>query len=640
MLLLIFTPVVFSQDDDGAPPPPKIAQPVSAKTTLRGRVFYEDTGRVVRRTSVMLMPVEGGGRELSGITDNDGNLEIKNVPTGRYYAFINAPGVVSPFAYADLRKAGRELLDEPQASFPVIDVNGISDINIQIGARRGGAIGGRITYSNGDPAIGVKVEILRKVEDEYMPVLPNLSALVGMYSGGGLFQTDDRGVYRMSGLPEGEYIVKVSENASHGKPDTRGGGYGGGFESMLFGGSSMLNVFYDNALDQEKAQKINLQLGQDLSEINIIIPDRELHSIEGKLVAAKDKLPIRNAKLTIKRADDETTEERGIFPKIPQVVYTDGKGIWRFNELPKGTYKIVAEPSNSDFDAKDQAYGYEPEDPSEMYTANVANAVTNTAYYSTNAYGRDRGPEKPPEPKFTKAVKEFTVEEKDVTEQVIELAFGATLSGTVVLEKAKGFGGGIAITARSDKDDLVAATSVWLYEFNDGPGKPMKPQEFRLDGITSGKSTISITPSGQSNDYYVKSAASSQIDLLKGPFDLKDSAVFANIRIVLASDVGTLKGTVMDSGRQPVSGLTLTFVPTDPAKFSTSTYYRTARTNADGEFEVKLPPFEYAVVFMPTRTKSQDDLAKWLTTAVKQAQTFKIEPGTTSKTTIKFDRPK
>ncbi|MBP7416059.1 MAG: carboxypeptidase regulatory-like domain-containing protein, partial [Pyrinomonadaceae bacterium] len=179
-----------------------------------------------------------------------------------------------------------------------------------------------------------------------------------------------------------------------------------------------------------------------------------------------------------------------------------------------------------------------------------------------------------------------------------------------------------------------------FYEFAPDAGKSIKPQDFRLDGIPSGKNSISITPSGQNSDYYVKSAASNQIDLLKGPFDFKDREVFANIRIVLASDVGILKGTVIDSSRQPVSGLTLTFVPADPAKFSTSTYYRTARTNAEGEFEIKLPPFEYAVVFIPARTKGQDDLVSWLTTAVKQAQTFKIEPGATSKATIKFDRPK
>ncbi len=656
LLLLLLTPVVFSQDDDDAPPPkamPRVVQPVSAKTTLRARVYYEDTGRSVRRMSVMLMPIEGGGRDASGITDNDGNLEIKNVPTGRYYAFINAPGVVSPFAYADFRKPGRELLDEPQAGFPIIDVNGISDINVQIAARRGGAIGGRISYSNGDPAIGVKVEILRKVDDEYLPVLPNMSALMGLFSGGGgSFQTDDRGIYRLAGLPEGEYVVKVSESASHGKPDSRSG-YGRGFESMLFGGSSLLNVFYGDAFDQEKAQKINLQLGQDLSEINIIIPDRDLHSIEGKLVAAKDKLPIRNAKLTIKRADESTDEERkGIFPEIPQVVYTDGKGMWRFSDLPKGNYKIVAEPGSSDFDAKDQAYGYEPVDPSEMYSAmaNAANAMANAANaapafanasvgLSTGAY-YGRGPEKPPEPDFAKTAKEFTVEEKDLTEQVIEMSFGATLSGTVVIEKPKGYGGGMSITVKSDKDDITVSTNFGFYEFINEPGKAPKPQDFRLDGITSGKNSISITPTGRSNDYYVKSAASNQIDLLQGPFDFKDSAVFANIRIVLASDVGVLKGTVMDSGRQPVSGLTLTFVPTDPAKFSTSTYFRTARTNTDGEFEVKLPPFEYAVVFLPAKIKSQDDLVKWLTTAVKQAQTFKIEPGATSKATIKFDRAK
>ena len=641
LLLIILSPAAFAQDEDGpAVAPPKIVRPQAAKTTLRARVFYEDTGRSVRRMSVMLMPIEGSGRDVSGITDNDGNLEIKNVPTGRYYAFINAPGVVSPMAYADLRKPERDSLGDAAAGFPLIDVDGFSDINIQIGARRGGAIGGRVTYSNGDPAIGVKVEILRKLGEEYLPVMPNFSAFAGMFAGGGMFQTDDRGIYRLSGLPEGEYVVKVTESASHGKADPRAGAYGGGLDAMLFGGSSMLTVFFENAFDQEKAQKITLQLGQELSETNIIIPDRELHSIEGKLVAAKDKLPIRNAKLTIKQADDETSDERSLFAKTPQVSYTDGKGMWRFNELPKGSYKITVEAASSDFDVKDQAYGQEPADPSEIYSANAANAVANAAYYNTNAYGGDRGPGKAPEPDFSKTVKEFSVEGKDLTEQVIELSFGATLAGTITVEKPKGYGGGMSIIATSDKDDIKATASIWFYEFNEGPGKAAKPQDFRLEGIAPGKNTISITPSGQNYDYYVKSAASNQIDLLKGPFDLKDREVFANIRIVLASDVGILKGTVMDSGRQPVAGLTLTFVPTDPAKFATSTFYRTARTNAEGEFEVKLPPFEYAVVFIPERTKGQNDIAKWLTTAVKQAQTFKIEAGATSKATIKFDRQK
>ena len=49
--------------------------PEPSKSTVRGRVFYEDTGRAVRRASIMLMGKnsgDGGGREVSGLTDNNG----------------------------------------------------------------------------------------------------------------------------------------------------------------------------------------------------------------------------------------------------------------------------------------------------------------------------------------------------------------------------------------------------------------------------------------------------------------------------------------------------------------------------------------------------------------------------------------
>ena len=76
--------------------------PVPAKTTLKARVYYEDTGRPVRRMSVMLLPQTGGG-DFSGVTDALGNLEIRNVKAGKYYPLVNAPGVVTPLAYIDMR---------------------------------------------------------------------------------------------------------------------------------------------------------------------------------------------------------------------------------------------------------------------------------------------------------------------------------------------------------------------------------------------------------------------------------------------------------------------------------------------------------------------------------------------------------
>ncbi|MDQ2746773.1 MAG: carboxypeptidase-like regulatory domain-containing protein, partial [Acidobacteriota bacterium] len=278
--------------------------PTPLKATVRGRVFYEDTGRPVRRTSITLMGKSGGGRDWTGLTDNNGNFQIKDVVAGTYYAFVNAPGIISPLAYADLSRSKNEGIEEAVENFAPIIVSGIGDLDVQIPARRGGAISGRVTYADGDPAIGVKVEILRKVKEKFVPVVANFSAIFSMMMGSsGGFQTDDRGVYRFSGLPNGDYIVKVSENVSHG--DNRSRGYGG-LDESLFGGSSLLTMFYPDVLTTEKAQTVSVAAGQEMSEINIFIPNRDLFSVEGKIINSKDRSPIKNATISLKKTGENT----------------------------------------------------------------------------------------------------------------------------------------------------------------------------------------------------------------------------------------------------------------------------------------------------------------------------------------------
>src|ERR1044072_4432082 len=96
-----------------------------ANSTMRGRVYYEDTGRPVRRASIMFLRSDSGGPgEISGLTDGDGNFLIKNVSAGTYFPVINAPGVVSPIAYLDFSKMGlggggndREALEQALINF-------------------------------------------------------------------------------------------------------------------------------------------------------------------------------------------------------------------------------------------------------------------------------------------------------------------------------------------------------------------------------------------------------------------------------------------------------------------------------------------------------------------------------------------
>lgn len=367
--------------------------PEPPKSTVRGRVFYEDTGRAVRRASIMLMAknLGGGGREVSGLTDNNGYFQIKNVAAGTYYAFVNAPGVISPLAFADITKQ-KDGLEEAVEGFPPIIVSGVGDLDVQIPARRGGAVSGRVMYADGDPVIGVKVEIMRRVEKRFVGVIPSFSSIFSMMmgSGGGGFQTDDRGFYRFAGLPAGDYIIKVSENVSHSENKARGG-YSP-FDESLFGGNSLLTMFYPDVFTTEKAQTVSVLAGQEQSEINITIPDRELYAVAGKIVSGKDKSPIENARIQIKRVGDNTASIFDELGKMQQTNSSDEQGNWNFKELPKGTYNLVVEPP----------YAGSYQDDPEAY-------MNNPGAYASN---RNKNPNATPKLKLAKKIQEIVVEDK------------------------------------------------------------------------------------------------------------------------------------------------------------------------------------------------------------------------------------
>lgn len=634
LVLALFAATVpgIAQDGDVEP------TPAPAATTLKARVYYENTGRPVRRTSVMLMGHQGGGpREFSGLTDANGYLTIKNVRAGRYFAIVNAPGAVSTLAYVDVRTARNdEALNELFALHPSIMVDGVTDIEVEIPVKMGGAIGGRVTYADGSPAIGVKVEVLRKVGDASMPVISNFSAVANaMLGGAGTFMTDDRGMYRFPGLPPGDYVVKATESARH---TTQSSGPDYGIDAMLFGNSSMINVFFQNALDEKSADAIRVEMGQEVVEVNLIIPDRALHSLEGKLVAAKDKHPIRNARLTISRVDDDPVEVSQYGPNRGQLTSTtDNEGKWKFVELPKG--KISVNVPNSDFFADERAYGGSAFE--DAYTsanravANAMRAAENAVRMASNGgYYADPRPQKPPAPKFSPKTAEFEIDTEDLKERVIEVEHGARLSGTVEIEKGADLPETLSITAWEPSSDLSSSTSVYTYDYRDGERRGSSAKEFTLEGVPIG--SVMLRTSISDDGYYVKSMTSGAIDLLAAPLDLRSASVVSNVKIVLSKEVGRLDLTVTGADRLPVSGYRITLVPVEASKMRNSTFYRTRATDSNGLAKFTAAPMEYAVISIPrsATVKPTKDFYEWLAEAVKAAPKFKIEAGSTSKGSI------
>jgi hypothetical protein len=453
--------------------------PEPPKTIVRGRVFYADTGRAVKRASLMLVTEDASGgpdRSLSALTDGDGNFLMKNVQAGTYYAIINAPGVYSPLAFFDFsvsRGRGgneRESFKKAFEGFERILVDGVTETFVQIPARRGGAIGGRVIYDDGDAAIGVKVEILRKVEDKFMTSIPNLSALSSMRMGGGIFQTDDRGVYRFAGLPPGDYIVKVSENVSHTENTERR--YYDLFEDSL-GGKSFLSIFYPDVSDTKSAQLISVVAGQEISEINLTLPSRNLYTIQGKIVARKDKSPV-NARINIKKKNQE--EVFSIFDEIggrgQQTASTDKNGDWKFKELPKGDYTLTIEPVNEGDD-----YLYRN------------NSNTN----SMNSQSKIL----PPKPKLAKRVYEITVKDTDLSGIVVEMGYGATVSGTVTTENNQEMPAGVNIAAHNESEEIDASTTVFNSSETDTERENSKLKktihDFKLEDVAEGKTELKFS---------------------------------------------------------------------------------------------------------------------------------------------------
>lgn len=598
------------------------ATPEPLRSTVRGRVFYEDTGRAVKRTSLLLMVMgENGGREVSGLTDNNGVFEIKNVPAGTYYAYVNAPGIVSPLAYADFSKLNDEGLTKGVEGFPAIVVGGGVDVDVQIPARRGGAVSGRIMYADGDPAIGVKVEILRKVEDKFVPVIPNFANIFSMMGGGG-FQTDDRGMFRFSGLPGGEYIVKITENVAH--DDGKPGGYRS-FEDTVFGGSSLLTLFYPDALETAKAQPITIVVGQETPEISMFIPERALFNAGGRIINGKDKSPVKNATVTFVKTGNDSLSLFDNFGRRQLSVTSDARGNWKIKELPKGIYTLTIEPGHSSY-----------EDGGQMGNMNSMsmNTMRNSNWQANGA---------PPKPRLTKKTQEITVDDRDLSEIVVELGYGATVSGTVKTENNQPMPPSITVTALQENSEEGSSASIDNYgagyaansaNFANAAPRAIPEHDFKMEGVATGKTFFWAHSSVE--DFYVKSAIYNGIDLLTVPLDLKEGEVVRNVQFVVSKNVGTLKGIVKNQDKQFAPGVWILLVPVEASKRKNPNLRRGAVTGENGEFEIKAAPNEYAIVFSRKEffEKKGEESDRLFEEAVKTAVKVTLKPNETEQVAL------
>ena len=317
------------------------AQNNEALGAVTGHVICGDTQRPARLAHVLLEPIAdvqsplntSPGYHREGIfhlqpVNLDGSFSIPAVPPGVYYVIAEQDGYISPLAVftrdqlahpdeATLRRISRYMTS--------ISVTAGHTTQTEVDLVRGAVVAGTVRFEDGSPAVNVNVGLLqRDAKDEWKPVRTEHLASHGSS------YTDDQGVFRFSGLPAGEYLVRASIELNKVIKDhifTSSGGtsYGDGYR---------LRIFPDDTFRPRDAKPLKVQEGENLTNIDVDVPLSKLLSVNGIVMRPDSASPANAAHLTLNFADGGE-----------EVASTDvdaDDGSFRFDFVPAANYVLHA----------------------------------------------------------------------------------------------------------------------------------------------------------------------------------------------------------------------------------------------------------------------------------------------------------
>lgn len=295
--------------------------------SLQGHVTCDDGGFPARGAMVELTPLSWLLTENSNAqtpvpqsqqqlqsaaatTDFNGYYFIPSLQPGTYVINVRLPGYSLDFDYVQsvLNHFQADKQKEMLAEFPQLTVQGTSAVTQDLVIHRGAAITGHVRFDSGGALDRAKVtatmvsEIAsgNGVSDAWTPSSPSAQET-----------TDDRGAYRIAGLPHGKYRIEVHLR-----------------ENGVDRGIEYFPIFAPGVLSREDSALVAVADGDELSGVDIEIPLRLFHSISGTVM--RDGVPVAGASITIQRAGQSWS----------RTFASDSNGNYRIDMLPQGAYTL------------------------------------------------------------------------------------------------------------------------------------------------------------------------------------------------------------------------------------------------------------------------------------------------------------
>lgn len=333
-----------------------ITQKPRALGSVSGFVFCSDTNSPARLASVVLRPVPSTKANKSGTGDTegvevravqtsiDGGFSIPQVAPGRYYVLATMEGYISPLAILGISDS--DLLSPDEATkasllthVPTVVVEAGLAASVNVSLERGAAVSGTVLFDDGSPAPGLWVGLLARKKGKWAPVETGTA--------GGMVQTvktDDRGRYRISGIPaEEESLVKVQLMFSSSRNYLSKNG--SSFNDL---GNYTLAVYSGDAIRPGAAKPFALKIGEERPGEDVVLPLSKLHRVQGVVTMQRDGHVVNQATLSLVFADDKSPagqtriangETSFSFPFVSEgdyILRVTGAADVRFEEVANG----------------------------------------------------------------------------------------------------------------------------------------------------------------------------------------------------------------------------------------------------------------------------------------------------------------
>ncbi|MEZ5319494.1 MAG: carboxypeptidase-like regulatory domain-containing protein [Vicinamibacterales bacterium] len=562
--------------------------------TIGGRVLTADAeARPVRR-AVVTLSGEGLGQSRSVVTGDDGRFELERLPAGRFSLIATKPG------YLDGSFGARR----PGGDGTTIALEAGGRLEATLRLTHGAVLAGVVRDERGRPVRNIAVMAVS---------VTTASAGTGAGAATTEVRTNDRGEYRVYGLPPGRYVIGANpmdqrsdafdrrEEAemdallaalrqrgtapapaaapNAGEPTAAG-------ETATWG---FPLTFYPGTPAYGQAERFRVAAGETRAGLDFIVAPVRMAVIAGTVTSGDGRPPGRVQMSMI--IDGPTTSVfTGSRPALSRA--GDDEGAFRYTNVPPGRYRIVVRES-------DEA----PTTPSMGIGASTGGGIL-PARQAGDAT------------RYRFAMTDVDVNGQPVTTLALVLQPGATVAGHVEVTSDSGRRPDLSRVLVGFRPEAGGGSSSVNGTMFGGAISVVRPVAVQADGafaipdVGPGDYLLSHTiPGDLATEWRLQSAMLDGVDLLDVPLTVRDGGPIAGLVVTITDRHTELAGSLQTPAGEAAPEYVIVVFPRDPAlRRAGSRRVATTRPGTDGGFDVRdLPPGDYLLAALTDVTPDDFD---------------------------------